>query len=176
MKNYRKVYPFGKSVFNQKFLEKTILPKYADKLKTAYSDKGKDRVFFGTLKANQFTVYTYPDMGPSLLNPKLFIRNIFILAAPSCIYGSIIEYEGQTIAEYSIDKTEGVRAAQIFGIIICCISIFMGIIDAFYSGIKPRTIAAFFIIMLVLIVLFRIMLIPQQEESALQKFMENLGE
>lgn len=56
MKNYRKIYPFGKSVFVQKFLEKTILPKYADKLKTAYSDKGKDRVFFGTLKADRKSV------------------------------------------------------------------------------------------------------------------------
>lgn len=175
MESNIKVYPFENAIFIKRFTTKTIIPNYANKVKTAYSKSGKDRVFFGTLTENYFKVYTYPDMSKSFLNPILFFRRIFIFAAPSCLYGYISECNKQTRIEYTIDKTEAVHIFKIFGIIMCCMIGFMCLIDAFYSGIKIQTFISLILIFLVIVLLHFLMNIPQSEEDALHRFMEELG-
>lgn len=174
MENQIKVYPFEIDILKKELINKTISPNYINKIKTAYKS-GNERVFFGTLKENQFKVYTYPDMSKSFLNPVLFLKRIFIFAAPSCIYGYISECNKQTRIEYTIDKTEAVHIFKMFGIIMCGLMGFMCIIDAFYSGIKVQTFISLGLIFLVIVMLYLLMKIPQSEEDALLKFLEDLG-
>lgn len=114
-------------------------------------------------------------MSKSFLNPILFFRRIFIFAAPSCIYGYISECNKQTRIEYTIDKTESIHIFKIFAMIMCCIIGFMCLIDAFYSGIKIQTFISLILIFLIIVLLYFLMNIPQSEEDALHRFMEELG-
>lgn len=74
--HYRKIYPFEKSIFCEKFFA-IVLPNNSIKSITMpISKKVKNnRVFLGNIKNSCLKVVTYPDVdiwGTFFLNPRLF--------------------------------------------------------------------------------------------------------
>ena len=178
--HYRKIYPFEKSIFCEKFFA-IVLPNNSIKSITMpISKKVKNnRVFLGNIKNNCLKVVTYPDVdiwGTFFLNPRLFFKRLFIMMSPMCIYGNISEYKEQTVVNFIVSKmrgTEIIAKLQCIILFICDFGIIMGMV----SG---QTTYNFFLIPILLflalfhISLFFMMKISKKEVDALIKFMNDL--
>ncbi len=176
--SYRIVYPFSKSIFIEKLKSNTILSNPTNLIERAYSEEANNRVFIrGFLNLNQgrFQVYTYPDMYDSFLTPYLFLKRVFILMAPTCIYCHIVGDEEKTIVDYTISKTDIVKVTAIFGIIL---SSFIGlccIISILKNEINVGILITLAMIAQFSLMIYMMLKIPCSESDALRKFMRNLG-
>ena len=92
---YKKIYPFGRAVFEEKFVARTVpFHERIGNLKPL-GRKLEGRVFKGEIKGDRFEMCTYPDIWH--LTPLPHIRKIPAYMNPSCLYGSIQELDGHTI-------------------------------------------------------------------------------
>ena len=171
MEVYRKIYPYGKDVFEKRLMEKIAAPSLFRLNCIPYYGKiVRNRVFLGDIKNNQFQILTYP----SFDDFSCFNKKTIIFLAPSCICGEINEYAGQTVADYIISKTGIVKATAIFWLCMCGLITLTCIIAMFLEGAEIQMLLLPVIIALCLWIVYSLMKVPQSERDALHRLMEDL--
>lgn len=131
-------------------------------------------MFVGEIKGNNFKVATCPSMWDAVRHPLPGIRNIHVWRNPSCIYGSIQEYDKYVIVDYTVDIMRTSRFVSRQGIIIGSIGVGVCIMGAYVEGIYWGTVIGIVIFMLHIVSSVSALQSHQSEHDALVKFMEDL--
>ena len=169
---YRKIYPFDKTVFKEKFINRTVpFHERIGSLKPL-GRKLEGRVFIGKIKGEQFKILTFPDMYHLNIWPG--IRKIPVWRNPSCIYGSIQELDGQTIVNCIIDLSTPHKIYFYKSIVIDCLAIMFVILVMLVEGFQPGVLIVIGICVLNAISSTSALQPHQSENEALIKFMEDL--
>ena len=120
---YKKIYPFGRAVFEEKFVARTVpFHERIGNLKPL-GRKLEGRVFKGEIKGDRFEMCTYPDIWH--LTPLPHIRKIPAYMNPSCLYGSIQELDGHTIVNCIIDLSTTHKIFYLSGMTMDCFMILL---------------------------------------------------
>ena len=174
---YYKTYDCRKSVFEKNFIEKVRDSSVISRMRTAHKDWEENRVFFGKIKNNKFKVYTYPDYGPSLINPRLMLKNASVLIAPVYMHGWIEDINGRIDVKYEFSKGGMVYIIRNFWIFMCFFLFLMVIIDVTMNGIKfVNVVGDILSITVTSILVSRIVMIPKNEKEALQNLLDDLAQ
>lgn len=180
MNYYKKIYPFKKSVFCEKFLAATLPLNLIKSITTPITGKTKnDRVFVGGIKNNKVTIITFPDINiwhTFIKSRRLFYKRLPLMMAPMCIYGQLSEKQGTTILNYTIDKKRDIKLIlqiQCLFIMIIDLGIMLGVI---MNGFTYNFLILIFVMMLVLfhICIFSMLKVSETEVDALIKFLETI--
>lgn len=175
MKNtrYRKIYPFEKSVFVEKFIARTVPSGIVEGLKRPYDRKLEGRVFMGEIRENHFRIVTSPEIWDILKHPW-GMRKVPVWKNPSCVYGVFYEYNGDTVVDYTVDILEGSKFISLSSIIMSCLGTVGGIISIYMEGFHIQILLAFVIFLLMFVSSISALQIHQSEHDALIKFMEDM--
>ena len=174
---YYKIYNCSRSDFEKNFIEKVRDSSVISRIRTAHNDWEENRVFWGKIKNNKFKVYTYPDYGPSLINPRLLLKNAFVLIAPAYMSGWIEEINGRIDVKYEFSKDDMVYAILIFWIFMCFFILLGAIISVTLYGIKSVNIAGCILSIIVpSILVSRIVMIPKNEKEELENLLDDLAQ
>ena len=177
MTYYSKMYNYRKSDFEKNFINKVISPSVISRVKTAYRRWENNRVFFGEIKNNRFKVYTYPDYGPSFINPILFFKNALVFIAPVYISGRVEEVNGKIDVKYKFSKSDMVYIIAIIWVLMCLLFFSIAIISVVLNGINATNIVIFTLSIIVpSILLLRMIIIPRTEKEALQNLLDSLAQ
>ena len=169
---YRKIYPFDKTVFEEKFNDRTVpFHERIGSLKPL-GRKLEGRVFKGEIKGNKFEMCTYPDIWHFTTLPR--IKKIPVWMNPSCLYGDIQESDGQTIVNCIIDLSTPHKISFYNSIVIDCLAIMFVILVMLVEGFQPGGLIGISICVLNAISSTSALQPHQSENEALIKFMEDL--
>ena len=177
--SYKKIYPFERSVFGEKFSASTISLNTIKATRMTSSNREKNgRVFLGSINNNKLMVLTYfdVDLETYYFNRQLFRERVFTKLSPMCIYGIISEDNGQTIVDYSIEKRMEDKGLAInLRCILVIIDLGM-VIGTIVNGFTFNLFDFFalFILAFFHIFIFFTLKISQTEVDALIKFMNDL--
>ena len=168
---YKKIYPFGRAVFEEKFVARTVpFHERIGNLKPL-GRKLEGRVFKGEIKGDRFEMCTYPDIWH--LTPLPHIRKIPAYMNPSCLYGSIQELDGHTIVNCIIDLSTTHKIFYLSGMTMDCFMILLFIVVMFIEF----QLGGLIVIVILVLDFIRsnsALQAHQREHEALIKFMEDL--
>ena len=168
---YKKIYPFGRAVFEEKFVARTVpFHERIGNLKPL-GRKLEGRVFKGEIKGDRFEMCTYPDIWH--LTPLPHIRKIPAYMNPSCLYGSIQELDGHTIVNCIIDLSTTHKIFYLSGMTMDCFIILLFIVVMFIEF-QLGGLIVIVILVLDFIKSNSALQAHQSEHEALIKFMEDL--
>lgn len=169
---YRKIYPFDKTVFEDKFNDRTV--PFHERIGNLrpLGRKLEGRVFIGKIKGERFKILTFPDMWH--INPWPGIRKIPAWRNPSCIYGSIQELDGHTIVNCTIDLMTQHKISFINSIVIDCLIIMFFVFVMLVEEFQPGGLIGIGIMVLNIISSISALQPHQSENEALIQFMEDL--
>lgn len=120
-------------------------------------------------------MYTYPDYGPSFINPILFFKNASVFIAPVYISGRVEEVNGKIDVKYKFSKSDTVYIIAIIWVLMCLLFFSIAIISVVLNGIDATNIVIFTLSIIVpSILLLRMMIIPGTEKEALQNLLDSL--
>lgn len=173
---YRKVYQISQTEFKERFLKRTIRPSCFAKIKAAWRDDVRKRVYFGKLENCKFDLYTCPDMmGPWFSAPWFFPwRGMAMWAAPVHVYGTIYGTKEQTMIDYYITKPGSTKCMAVFGLTMLSIPLIF--IRSWIWNFGLDGIVILFAILCMLSLILASLYVPKSEKYFLMKFLDDLGE
>lgn len=122
-------------------------------------------------------MYTYPDYGPSFINPILFFKNAFVFIAPVYISGRVEEVNGKIDVKYKFSKSDMVYIIAIIWVLMCLLFFSIAIISVVLNGINATNIVIFTLSIIVpSILLLGMIIIPRTEKEALQNLLDSLAQ
>ena len=174
-KYYTIQYPFEKSVFDQKFIARTIPFQIMARINLSYDSKIMNgRKFFGELVNDRFQIYTCPDMFDAALTPWLLIQRMSALFSFSRIYGIVHESDGQLVVECTTDKMELAKLIAVLAVFMSTVTVLGCGIGFGIEGFDFGKLLALIMVPFMAIPSFFALRHHQGEEDALIKFMEDL--
>lgn len=173
-KCYQITYPFAKSVFAARMIERTVPVDFRERMKRPLGRKLEGRVFLSEVGADHFRVVTYPDQWEFAKRPFGGIKEVPVWKNPSCAYGIFHECDGHTVVDCTIDIYIGSKMVSVSGIFMGCLGVLIGSIGMLAEGFALNALLAIGIFT-VLLVRSALALQPHQSENeVLIKFMEDL--
>lgn len=119
-KRYQITYPFAKSVFAAKMIERTVPVDVRERMKRPLGRKLEGRVFLSEVGADHFRVVTYPDQWEPFKRLFVIMREVPVWINPSCVYGIFHECDGHTVVDCTIDIYIGSKMMSVFGTGCAC--------------------------------------------------------
>lgn len=171
---YKKIYPFEKSVFVAKLMERIVPVDFRERMKRPLGRKLEGRMFVGEIGNEYFRIVTYPDQWESVRHPFGGIRKVPIWKNPSCIYGKFHECDGQTVVDCTVDIYVGSKIMSVSGILMSCFGALACMISVIMEGFTPNVLLAVGIFTLIFIRSISALQPHQSEHDVLIKFMEDL--
>ena len=176
-KYYTIKYPFDKSVFDKKFIARTIPLNPMARLKQSNDSKIKNgRIFWGELVNDRFQIYTTLHMWDAISDPCLLFKRIPALFSFSRIYGIVHESEGQLVVDCTTDKMELAKLVALFVLFMYSVAILSCIGGLIMDGFDLGKLLTLIMAPFMIIPSFFTLRHHQGEENALIKFMEDLSD
>lgn len=173
-KRYRITYPFEKSVFARKMMERTVPVDFRERMKRPLGRKLEGRVFLSEVGTDHFRVVTYPDQWEPFKRPFGIIREVPVWINPSCVYGIFYECDGHTVVDCTIDIYIGSKMMSVFGIAFGGLGALIGILGSIADGFTPMALLGIGVFAMLLVCSILALQPHQSEHEVLIKFMENL--
>ena len=182
MAYYKKIYPFPYAELKNRLTEKMHPMTQSERIKLAYTPCGKNRIFWGNAGTDCITIYTLPDAIGPFGKTGMIYNALSIYATPIGIKGKILECNGKTIVNFTIEKKESIITMVtglriLFGIIVTFFA--LSFIAALLNGsIREWNLSALPITVGGLLVYSYLLSFPLRvsdtEKAALLEFMDQL--